>query len=200
MAAVITKSPEIIAVMCIPTPTNTTFPYTYAVFDSHARPKLHPTGLAFLFFPLIQQVAQYLSDLLRVDPSLLRQGDLQWQFEMLTTFSARIFSPFGAIAERASGRIEAHHLSTSWSMLYETSVELVQARGRIQLVEKDMADLGRENKRLANSVKALRSELHFIQSEVASHQCTNGHDHAKFSGSGGIGALSHGLLYFPPHH
>lgn len=160
----ITKSPEIIAVICIPTEVSSQ--HTYVVFDSHSRPNLHPNGSAFLFFPNSDLAAQYLAELLRVDESLLRQGDLQWQSEMLTTFSAHLFSSIDASEATA----QAPHLMTPWSMLYETSVDLVQARGRIASAEQQIADLRRENAQLKDNPNAVRSEL---EDQAASHSAGN---------------------------
>lgn len=151
VAAVITKSPEIIAVTCIPThEADALPPHVYIVFDSHARPDSHPNGSAFLFFPGVADAASYLTDLLRVDEALLDQRDLKWQSEMLTAYSAHIFT------QPELDDNEDPRLRTSWSMLYETSVELVQARGRMKSLEQKIADLRNENSRLSERLKSIK--------------------------------------------
>jgi len=137
--------------MCITTDEEDALPpHVYVVFDSHARPDSHPNGSAFLFFPRVVDAASYLTNLLRVDESLLDQRDLKWQSEMLTAYSAHIFTQPSLDDE------EDPHRRSAWSMLYETSVELVQARGRMKSLEQKIADMRNENSRLSERLKSTK--------------------------------------------
>ena len=138
--------------MCITTDEEDALPpHVYVVFDSHARPHSHPNGSAFLFFPRVADAASYLTDLLRVDESLLDQRDLKWQSEMLTAYSAHIFTEPSLEVDE-----EDPHRRTAWSMLYETSVELVQARGRMKSLEQKIADMRNENSRLSERLRLIK--------------------------------------------
>lgn len=159
VAAVITKSPEIIAVICIPVEPFISLESVYVIFDSHARP-LHPNGSGLILFPAPGSAAFYLADLLKVDPSLLGQGDLQWQSEMLTTFSAHIFSPL------VSHDAPKSPVGPSWTMLYETSADLVQAQGRLARMERETSDLRREAERLREESWMLEVNLDEAQASL----------------------------------
>jgi hypothetical protein len=60
------------------------------VYDSHSRPSKHPNGSAFLFFPTLDQTADYLSELLHVDSTLL-DGGMNWQMQLLSQYSGQFF-------------------------------------------------------------------------------------------------------------
>jgi hypothetical protein len=125
-------------------------PHVYIVFDSHARPNHHPNGSAFLFFADVTDAASYLTELLRVDESLLDQRDLRWQSEMLAAYSAHIFTQANLDDDEDPGR------RTKWNTLdtlYETTVELVQARGRTKSLEQKLTELRGENSRLSQKLK-----------------------------------------------
>lgn len=84
VAAVVTRSPEIVAVINAPA---TPFGNITIVFDSHPRPE-HPLGAAFLMFQKAEDAAAYLDKLFAVDPAILR--DLSWQTQMLSRYSAHV--------------------------------------------------------------------------------------------------------------
>lgn len=92
-AAIITKPPEILAVFAIATshvePIGS--PFIYAVFDSHSRPDLHPDGAAFSFFGKAPVAAEYLSNLLSFDATILNDENLHWQTQLLSQYSAHVF-------------------------------------------------------------------------------------------------------------
>lgn len=143
--------------MCITTDENDDLPpHVYIVFDSHARPDSHPNGSAFLFFPDAAGAATYLADLLHVDESLLGQRDLKWQSEMLTAYSAHIFT------QPSPDEEEDPRLRTPWSMLYETSVDVVQARGRVKSLEQKLVDLRNENSRMSERLKSIKETLPIV--------------------------------------
>ena len=60
------------------------------MYDSHSRPSKHPNGSAFLFFPTLDQTADYLSELLHVDSTLL-DGGMNWQMQLLSQYSGQFF-------------------------------------------------------------------------------------------------------------
>ncbi|KAF8313174.1 hypothetical protein DL93DRAFT_1178477 [Clavulina sp. PMI_390] len=210
VAAVITKSPEIIAVIriALPPPPQSPSPapplphtHAYIIFDSHSRPQVHPDGSAFLFFPTSDQAAQYLTQLLAVDEGLLQSGDLRWQSEMLTAFSAHLFtapvelSPAEQIKAAAKGgnpnALKAGGVgSSAWAMLYETSVQLVQSRGKAIRLEHDVGESKRERDNLGASVERLRKELNVEKEKVL--QLTRRAEIAERGGAGAVAAAQAG--------
>ncbi|KAG8758841.1 hypothetical protein FRC14_007259 [Serendipita sp. 396] len=83
-AALITKPPEIIALLNVSTEDDEDI---FVAFDSHPRPE-HPLGAAFVHFQSSQNAATYLSRLFRVEDGVLAQGG--WQAQAMTEYSAHI--------------------------------------------------------------------------------------------------------------
>jgi hypothetical protein len=146
-AAVITKTPEILAVISLPIfGSRLSLPkHIFAIFDSHSRPGKHPNGSAFLLFPTSELAAGYLEELLGVDASLLNEPDLRWQAEMLMTYSAHFFvrrdAPYEGDLSRgtdAAGVVQR-------TMLYESTGQLIQERARIAALEAQISDLKKQN-------------------------------------------------------
>lgn len=104
-AAILTRPPEMIAVMHIPLaqqPTSNLFvtmsrpqvESIYLIFDSHPRLD-HPNGAAIQVFPSrpTDNVADYLTDLFQVDESLLNDPSLEWHVQLLGQVSYHVLAP-----------------------------------------------------------------------------------------------------------
>ncbi|KAG6812661.1 hypothetical protein H0H92_001611 [Tricholoma furcatifolium] len=88
-AAIITKPPEIVACIKIPTLKGDIF----VIFDSHVRPN-HPSGSAFVFSRSVERIADYLSELFWVDYSSGGRGELlEWQDALMRQFCGHIVVP-----------------------------------------------------------------------------------------------------------
>ncbi|KAG5339203.1 hypothetical protein C0989_005184 [Termitomyces sp. Mn162] len=89
-AVVITKPPEIVACIKLPTPKGDVF----LVFDSHIRPN-HPNGAGFIINSSIEATATYLSRLFWVDETSLTAKDDSFGFQMdlIRQFCGYIIGP-----------------------------------------------------------------------------------------------------------
>ena len=83
-----TKSPEIVALLHIAT-LDRPNAGIFVIFDSHPRPE-HPLGAAFTVCRNSMQAVTYLSNLFRVDASILDNEDNQWQTLFLSRFDSHI--------------------------------------------------------------------------------------------------------------
>jgi len=88
VAVIITRPPEIVVCLIIPTSLGNFF----IVFDSHPRP-LHPFGSGFIINSSLEATSRYLDELLAVDPKLFSDRTIRWQSDLLTEFSGHILVP-----------------------------------------------------------------------------------------------------------
>ena len=88
VAVIITRPPEIVVCLVIPTSLGNFF----IVFDSHPRP-LHPFGSGFIINSSLEATSRYLDELLAVDPKLFSDRTIRWQSDLLTQFSGHILVP-----------------------------------------------------------------------------------------------------------
>ncbi|KAG6880056.1 hypothetical protein C0992_006868 [Termitomyces sp. T32_za158] len=97
-AAIITKPPEIVACMKLPTSIGDVF----LVFDSHTRPN-HPNGAGFIFNSSIEATADYLSRLFWIDePSPIAEDDSYgFQMDLIRQFCGYIIVPKPYLKEDA---------------------------------------------------------------------------------------------------
>jgi len=86
-AIVITRPPEILTCVKISIPDDAD---VFMVFDSHPRPD-HPDGAGFTFNTSLDATAGYLDNLLAIDESILSDHSLQWQTQLLASFSGLLF-------------------------------------------------------------------------------------------------------------
>ena len=86
-AIVITRPPEILTCVKISIPDEAD---VFMVFDSHPRPG-HPDGAGFTFNTSLDATARYLDNLLAIDESILSDHSLQWQTQLLASFSGLLF-------------------------------------------------------------------------------------------------------------
>lgn len=86
-AVVITRPPEIVTCVKISIPDDLD---VFMVFDSHPRPD-HPDGAGFIFSTSIDSIAEYLDNLLAIDKKILSDHSLQWQTQLLASFSGLLF-------------------------------------------------------------------------------------------------------------
>lgn len=152
VAAVLTKSPEILAMFCIPVAIAGLPKRIYAVFDSHSRPDTHPEGSAFIFFPTAHLAAEYLAGLLGVDEAIMKAPDLQWQTEMLMTYSTHNF-----VAPRSEEGKAVLNTTSDKSMLYESTALLLKERAKIASLERQIAELKKETATL-HATPALQNQ------------------------------------------
>lgn len=89
VAAILTRSPEIIVCVKIPINDNSD---VFAVFDSHPRPA-HPDGAAFIVNTSMESTATYLNNLLAIDPKILADPTMRWQAQLFGQFSSHIVLP-----------------------------------------------------------------------------------------------------------
>jgi hypothetical protein len=88
VAVIITRPPEIVVCLVMPTSLGNFF----IVFDSHPRP-LHPFGSGFIVNSSLEATSRYLDKLLAVDPKLFADRTIRWQSDLLTQFSGHILVP-----------------------------------------------------------------------------------------------------------
>jgi regulator of replication initiation timing len=162
--AVITRPPEIIAVLKIPCSSGSE---VFVVFDSHPR-EIHPDGAGLIFNTSADAVADYLYDLFKFDERLLQDESLQWQAQLLANFSAHIFtanksfdnySASDAVLDASlavlSSKAQVVHLASDNSA---TKAENQHLRDRIEALEVENAELREEIRRLR---KQYSSNLHY---------------------------------------
>ncbi|KAG6833769.1 hypothetical protein H0H87_001201 [Tephrocybe sp. NHM501043] len=88
-AVMITKPPEIVACMKIPTSRGDVF----LVFDSHIRSN-HPKGAGFIFHSSLETAARYLSRMFWVDhTSTANDSAFGWQMDLMSQFCGHILTP-----------------------------------------------------------------------------------------------------------
>ncbi|ELU44289.1 zf-C3HC4 domain-containing protein [Rhizoctonia solani AG-1 IA] len=145
-AALITRPPEIVAILRVPL--STTEPSVssnlnrdesiYAIFDSHSRPE-HPDGAGLTLLPSIAAAAQHLTALLRVNINTGSPG-LSWEAQLMSQFSAHL-------VRRVEWRQPAEERTTRLAAIYEANVGLLHA-----------FDAEEEAKRLRSEVTELREK------------------------------------------
>lgn len=134
--AILTRPPEIICCFYIfGSPRD-----TFVLFDSHPRPGVHPQGAGFVIKTSLEEMTEYLTQLLPFDNQLL-EGGLQWHAQLLGNMSAHTF-----IARDSPGTpINSDFMSASLEIL-TLKAEFSQLRS-----EKDA--LAEENRELLGQLK-----------------------------------------------
>ncbi|KAF8677718.1 Ring finger [Rhizoctonia solani] len=153
-AALITRPPEIVAILRVPL--STTEPSVssnlnrdesiYAIFDSHSRPE-HPDGAGLTLLPSIAAAAQHLTALLRVNINTGSPG-LSWEAQLMSQFSAHL-------VRRVEWRQPAEERTTRLAAIYEANVGLLHA-----------FDAEEEAKRLRSEVTELREKARKLEREL----------------------------------
>ncbi|KAJ1306568.1 hypothetical protein OPQ81_007569 [Rhizoctonia solani] len=160
-AALITRPPEIVAILRIPLSTaKSTTPSNrddavYAIFDSHSRPE-HPTGAGLTLLPSIPAAAQHLTALLRVNINT-RSPALSWEAQLMSQFSAHL-------VRRAEWRQPLEERNSRMAAMYEANVGLLlglEAREEVKRMRSEMSEL-------RDKLKKLERELHHAYSALDS--------------------------------
>ncbi|KAG6890929.1 hypothetical protein C0995_000886 [Termitomyces sp. Mi166 len=138
-AVIITKPPEIVACMKIPTPNGDVF----VVFDSHIRSN-HPNGAGFIFNSSIEATADYLSCLFWVDETspTVEDDSFGFQMDLIRQFCGYIIVPTPSSLKGDTALIQSlleasmvilaltTELSDSKAMIWSLKAELQRANDR----------------------------------------------------------------------
>ncbi|CAE6369143.1 unnamed protein product [Rhizoctonia solani] len=162
-AALITRPPEIVAILRIPlsttgssvSPNSNRDESIYAIFDSHSRPE-HPDGAGLTLLPSIAAAAQHLTALLRVNINTRSPG-LSWEAQLMSQFSAHLVC-------RAHWRKPAEERTTRLAAIYEANVGLLHAVE----AEEEAKRLRSEVAELREKTRKLERELHHAYSSLDS--------------------------------
>jgi hypothetical protein len=133
VAAVVTRPPEIIALLKIPCEDTNVF----VVFDSHPR-ESHPQGAAFIINASIDATANYLDDLLKFDMQIIEDKSLQWQAQLLANFSAHIYTPKNQLSDP----------DKQSDVVLESSLAVLALKAEVARLEARAKALESENQRL----------------------------------------------------
>jgi hypothetical protein len=153
-AALITRPPEIVAILRIPLFDKTQDKSAklnkdesiYAIFDSHSRPE-HPTGAGLTLLPSIAAAAQHLTALLRVNMNV-RSSALQWEAQLMSQFSAHMLC-------RTEWRNPDQERSTRLAAVYEANAGMLRGLE----AEEEVRRARNEAAELRGKVKKLEQEL-----------------------------------------
>ena len=118
------------------------------IFDSHPRAK-HPDGAAFIFNTSLDATAFYLSELLKYDPGLLADHNMQWQAQLLANYSGHTFICKQTLVD-SSELMEA---------VIDTSLEVL-------VLKAEVTELKRQNRFLQDDKERLRQETERLEGEV----------------------------------
>ncbi|CAE6512558.1 unnamed protein product [Rhizoctonia solani] len=160
-AALITRPPEIVAILRIPlSTTKSPTPSKrddaiYAIFDSHSRPE-HPNGAGLTLLPSIAAAAQHLTALLRVNINTRSPG-LSWEAQLMSQFSAHL-------VRRAEWRQPREERNTRLAAMYEANVGLLRGME----AQEEAKRMRGEMTELREKVKKLQQELHHAYSALDS--------------------------------
>jgi regulator of replication initiation timing len=148
-AAIITRPPEIVAVLKLPCSTNSDI---FVVFDSHPR-EAHPHGAGFIFRTSADDTAQYLHELFKFDDSLLEDESLQWQAQLLANFSAHMFT----IGDDATSQYDA---------VMDTSLAVLSMKAKIVQLATDNSTLKTENQQLQDQLDTLELQNNDLREDL----------------------------------
>lgn len=173
-AAIITRAPEIVALMNIP-PARSRYESGWStrpagnkmvIFDSHPRPE-HPLGAAFLVFPNPNEAATYLSKLFEVDAALLADPN-NWQTQMLTRYSAHILKARQSTEQEeldalysANVKLLGVNVQMKEALIRESDVqsELAALRERLEAMKERRKQASKEETDAEKRLRALKREL-----------------------------------------
>jgi hypothetical protein len=148
----------------------------FVVFDSHSRPSKHPNGSAFLFFPTVDQTADYLSELLHVDSTLI-DGEISWQMQLLSHYSGHFFV---ARKHRVYDTDSSHALYDANMCILElklTQAEMkatiTESHARIQALESENGSMHAQIKRLEKGKAVDRSSRQWTWGDAYSEETPN---------------------------
>ncbi|OJA20773.1 hypothetical protein AZE42_08733 [Rhizopogon vesiculosus] len=145
-AVIITRPPEIIACTKI----KGTGMNVFAIFDSHPRPS-YPSGAGLILSTSIDQAAARLASILpAVDSSLLSQGGLQWQAQLLNNVSGHIFVSNGPCGD----------MREMQQSVVESSLVVLRLRAEV-------ADLKKKNVRLTSEAKVLEGDIQCLEDALS---------------------------------
>ncbi|TCD67572.1 hypothetical protein EIP91_012269 [Steccherinum ochraceum] len=147
-ALVLTRPPEIVCILKIVTERKN----VWVLFDSHPRHK-HPDGGAFIFYPSLEAIADYLADLFKFDPHLLADPALQWQAQLLANFCGHAFMLKDSLA--GANDLQEAVLESSLEVL-ALKAEVTELKRTNGLLQAQLDHSSDENANLQDQVVALR--------------------------------------------
>ncbi|KAG8787357.1 hypothetical protein FRC12_015643 [Ceratobasidium sp. 428] len=164
-AVLLTRPPEIIAVIYIPLPipTNSTSrsktQSLYLIFDSHPRPD-HPDGTAVRIFPShpADTVADYLADLFQIDAALMSDPTLEWHVQLLGQVSCHFLAPAN-IAE------PQNEYAMNMAFL-ELKQQLFETKRKLDTEEKEKRQLRSRSFNLQQEIALLRNTDRMKNEEI----------------------------------
>ncbi|KZS89197.1 hypothetical protein SISNIDRAFT_231108 [Sistotremastrum niveocremeum HHB9708] len=158
-AVVITKPPEIVAIIYIPMPQNVRLDGVFAVFDSHPRSAKGTKGASFILFPSLEGTCDYLArSLFYMDPDILT-GDIgELMVAQLTQYSGNFFVALGDEAQ-------IDGLLPDARSNYQANLELFRMRRELAELQSSNRSLVSERDRL----KERAAQVEDLQAELRKH-------------------------------
>lgn len=141
VAAILTRSPEII--VCVKIPTNDTGDI-FVVFDSHPRPT-HPEGAGLIVNTSMESTATYLHNLLAIDPKILADPTMRWQAQLFGQFSSHIVAP----------NCTSLSLAGLEDILMESSITILRLQAELDSARRLNEELVTHNNRLKSEITEL---------------------------------------------
>ncbi|KIM44614.1 hypothetical protein M413DRAFT_442575 [Hebeloma cylindrosporum] len=166
VAVIITRPPEILVCLVMPTSLGSFF----VVFDSHPRP-LHPSGSGFIINSSLEATSRYLDELLAVDPKLFSDRTIRWQSDLLTHFSGHILVP----RENSPSDNLDEILMAAGKTILQLKAEKADSRRRELSHEED-------KETLINKIINLERQLEASLDRKGKHKATNYGFWAPFQG------------------
>jgi len=158
VAAVVTRSPEIL--VCLKIPTNSPNNNFFIVFDSHPRQN-HPLGSGMIVCSSVDATAAYLEETLGIDSAISHDVG-NYQAMLLGQFSGHILL--------AKSHNDAISIDT---LLMKASVDVLNMKGELAEVRQRESDLWSRNEELLARVYLLEHQLQIARSQSGSSKKKN---------------------------
>ncbi|KAK7676898.1 hypothetical protein QCA50_020154 [Cerrena zonata] len=139
-AIIITRPPEIICILKIAVEDQNVF----VTFDSHPRHE-HPEGAAFTFHSSLEEASVYLSNLLRYDPGLLADRNMQWQTQLLANYSGHVLRLKNSLTDQAD----------LMKAVIDSSLEVLALKAEVAELKRQNGTLHSDNRHLEDRAAAL---------------------------------------------
>ncbi|KAG9048537.1 hypothetical protein FS837_012667 [Tulasnella sp. UAMH 9824] len=163
-AAILTRPPEIFAILAVQVPADkarsTPSTTVFAIFDSHSRPGRHAQGAAITFFGTSTGAATYLEELLTVDEALTSTSQLDWQTDLLSQFSAHFLV--------ASETEHSMTLREAELELFQASIRTLELQAELDGMKSTMEDLREKYNREKAERGRAEDELAVVRAELRS--------------------------------
>jgi hypothetical protein len=160
VGAIITRPPEIVAVLKLPVEHDSEI---FVIFDSHPR-EAHPNGAGLIFNKSLPSTAAYLADLFKFDQGLLEDVSLQWQAQLLANFSAHIFT--------ANHKIQ--DLNYHSEALLDASLALLALKAEVSRVTQENTSLQEASRQAHEQADRLEIDVDNLRHELSALKRSNG--------------------------